>query len=108
MLETSLDAFIPFANAELFTAVIESNNPEVSLAAVNKLGKFAASADLLSLLDADERKIRMAAIRALAGQSDMGVLQRILEAFEKEKDDEVRKLYQDLHWVTREGLGGRS
>ena len=69
---------------------------------VRRFGERLPSAELVELLDAPSKEVRIETVRALRGRNELIVLQRILRAYDREEDPDIRKAYEENHWVTRE------
>lgn len=85
----------------LFRMLVSVDNPRLVSVVIDKMGPSVPGDDILPLLSHENREVRIKAIRALAGRNELTVLQEIYRAYENEKDEEVRKVYQEVHWVTR-------
>ena len=81
--------------------LVNVDNSRLVGVVIEKMGPTVSGDDILPLLQHENRAVRIKAVRALAGRNELTVLQEIFRAYENEKDEEVRKIYQDVHWVTR-------
>ena len=79
-----------------------TEDPILITQAMTRLGAVAKSEELARLLGHQDKRVRMQAIRALKGRNDLSVLQSILQGYERETDPEVREVYRELHWVTKD------
>jgi hypothetical protein len=57
---------------------------------------------MVALLSNPLKEVRIAAIRGLKNVNSTPVLQIILQAYEAEKDPDVRSAYEEELWVIRE------
>ena len=102
-LSYALDQFLTAsAPGMLFRVSRASGDARVLGIIVRRFGERLPSQDLLDLLDSPARDIRLSTIRGLRGRNELVVLQKILRAYDKEQDPELRKAYEENHWVTRE------
>lgn len=58
--------------------------------------------ELVPLLDNSDPQIRILAVRALESYNDAAALRVILDAFDREVDPEVRKVYKEIFWSARQ------
>ena len=99
----ALDLLVPFAGrTSLMKVVLGTNNPDLITKTLARLEELIPSKDLITLLGHQNKEVRVAAVRGLAGRNDLSVLQAVVKAYEREKEEDVRALYQELHWVTRD------
>jgi len=111
LVDIASDQDIDFAMAELmpfvqggslFRVIVQTNEDRLIRSALERMGEITSPEDLLTLLGHRSKAVRMEAVKALKGRNELSVLQGILQAYSREKDDEVRQLYQQIHWVTRD------
>jgi serine/threonine protein kinase len=102
-LEFAFGQFLPFSTSgSFFSILIKSDDPRLTVMAVERLSAITMSDDLLPLLQHPNMQVRIATVKALVGRNDVKVLQYIQRGYEKEKDPAVRAAYQELHWVRKE------
>ncbi len=102
-LDYAMGELMPFSGGgTLFRVLVQTNEERLIQAGLDRMGEMVSSEDLLSLLGHRSRSVRLAAVRALKGRNDLAVLQGILQAYAREKDEDVRALYREIHWVTRD------
>ena len=102
-LDYAMGELMPFAGGgTLFRVLVQTNEERLIQAGLDRMGEIISSEDLLSLLGHRSRSVRISAVKALKGRNDLAVLQGILQAYAHEKDEDVRALYRELHWVTRD------
>ena len=100
---SAIDAFEPYSARNFFDTLVKTKNAKSITLALLRFGTQLPSVQIMALLKHPNPEVRMEAVRALAGRNDISVMRDILSAYEAERDPEVRRLYQRLHWVT----GGR-
>lgn len=101
--EYALEVLSPFASeGSLLRILLEANQESLTTLALSRFGPSTPSPELIALLSHQSKVVRIGAVRALKGRNDLSVLQSVFKAFEQEKDEEVREVYRELHWVTRE------
>ncbi len=69
---------------------------------LKRFGERLPSQEVLDLLDSPSRDIRLEVVKALRGRNELVVLQRILRSYDREEDPEIRRAYEENHWVTKE------
>ncbi len=101
--EYAFDLLMPFAGrGDFLTVIVRTNVPRLILSTLDRVGSITSSDDLLSLLSFSDKEVRIAAVKTLKGRNDLAVLQSILRAYEAERDEDVRRVYREMHWVTQE------
>lgn len=104
----AFDVLMPFAqDSSLLNLLVGADVESLIVIALERLGEISSHEDLLPLLRHDSKQVRIGAIRALKGRNDLTVLRGISRAYDKERDEDVRSLYEELHWVTRKGDAAR-
>ncbi len=99
----AFDVLIPYVGVEhIFRLLSTSKDEQLVLTILDRFSKVIPSENLVELLSHPSKKVRSVAVQALEGSNELSVLQSILQAYNKEKDEEVRALYRKLHWVTAE------
>lgn len=109
-IDYAMGELMPFIQGgALFRVLVQTNEDRLIKSALERMGEITSGEDLLNLLGHRSKAVRMEAIQALKGRNELSVLQGILQAYSREKDDEVRQLYQQIHWVTRDrDAGGKA
>lgn len=91
----------------LVQAIMDSNSPAaIKIVAERHADKMGLGL-LLQLLRHDDKTVRIIGVKHLKGYNDLGALKYIIDNYEREKDPEVKKVYQDTFWVIRQRQGGR-
>ena len=102
-LEYAFDIFTPYApGGTLLKSLLRTKNEQVISRAIKRYGEISTSQDLLNLLSHQSKSVRIEAVKALRGRNELGTLQLIFRAFEKESDEEVKQVYRETHWVVRD------
>jgi hypothetical protein len=97
----AFDEVMPLTGrGRLFDAIGNSGKKELFLVALNRFGQMIPASELLELLEFGDKEEKIAALRALEGRNEVRLLQKILKAYDKEGDEEIRALYRQYHWVT--------
>ena len=104
-LEQALDSLLPFAKGGLFKVISSSNDLFLIKETLSRMGELLNDEDLLLLLSNPSKEIRIEAVKALKGRNELEILRAIVAAYDKEKDQEVKKVYNELHWVTKNRKG---
>ncbi len=100
-LEKALDKILSFVKDDsFFETIIETKQEKLILPAIPKFENVTSPDILISLLKYKNKDIRIAAVKALKGHNEVMFLSEILDAYRSENNEEVRKVYQDNHWVT--------
>ncbi|HMO17045.1 MAG TPA: hypothetical protein PKA63_00295 [Oligoflexia bacterium] len=99
-IQKAFDLVMPVSQHGLFTALVSTGDPYFVNEAVLRIGPIVPSAEVFPLLSHEMREVRIASIKALTGRNDIETLRRIARAYRNEKDQSVRKLYNEIHWVT--------
>lgn len=101
-IESAFNGLMPISQHGLFDALAKLNDSYYLLQGLNRLGMIVESPKLSLYLRHENRDIRIAAVRALVTRNDLEALQIILRGYRSEKDQEIREIYNQIHWVTRE------
>ncbi|MFN8391713.1 MAG: hypothetical protein U0136_15600 [Bdellovibrionota bacterium] len=97
---------MPFAaNGTLFKVIKQTGEERLIRMALDRLGEVTPADDLLALLSYKSKSVRIAAVKALKDRNELSVLQGILQAYGREQDEEVKAVYRENHWVTRDRDG---
>ena len=86
----------------IFSALVGSPNQGFLTYYLEKFDTFIPGPAMISVLSNSSVSVRKAAVHALRNVNNTAVLQVVLEAYEAEKDPEVKKAYVDELWVIRE------
>ena len=104
--EYAFDRLMPFAaGGKLIKVMINTNDEKLLQKTLERVGEAAPVDEIIPLLTHDSKDIRIAAIHALKGHNELNVLQAIYRAYDREKNPEVKEVYHQLHWVTRNRAG---
>ncbi|MBP9838156.1 MAG: hypothetical protein KBC84_05530 [Proteobacteria bacterium] len=99
--ENAFNQLLPYAvDGTLFNYILEANNLKLIILALDKVGEIIPDDVLIPMLGHQNKSIRIGALKALKGRNEITVLQGILNGFKAEKDEEVKAVYRELHWVT--------
>ncbi len=99
-IEEAFLRLMPISQHGLFSALVQTGDPYYITQAAERLSAILTSTEVFPYLSHEIKEVRLASVRALIGKNDLVTLQRILRAYRKEKDPEVRELYNKYHWVT--------
>ncbi len=88
-------------DSDLLDILLETRHPVVVRMVVSKYNELLGLGTLLNLLDFPEKSVRITAVRSLREFNDIGALKLIIDYYDKEKDEDVRKVYQDTFWVIK-------
>lgn len=106
-LEKELGVFDKYAkDKHLIEILVGAGNPAITKFIVIKYKDLIGIGRLLLLLNDPNKEVRMIAITSLKDYNDVGALRIIIDAYEREKDPEVKKLYEESFWVIRQRMGG--
>ncbi|MCB0322877.1 MAG: hypothetical protein KDD69_04865 [Bdellovibrionales bacterium] len=100
--KSAFEALMPFSQGGMFRVMVRTGNRFLVHEAVVRLGAITAAPDLIPLLSHPDKEIRIEAIKALQGRNELAVLQAILRAYKNEKDPDVKEVFHQVHWVTRD------
>ncbi len=98
----AFNTLMPYSGGVMFRVIVGSGSQALIRAAVNRMGPSMTTEVLLGLLDYPEKDVRMAVVAALRDRNELVALQGVLRGYERERDEEVRQKYREMHWVTRE------
>jgi serine/threonine protein kinase len=101
-IEKAFEEVLPAARSGLFQALTETGDTYFIREAALRIAPVATPKEIYSLLSSPIAEVRIAGVRALNGKNDLESLQKILKAFKNEKDPEVIKVYNEVHWVTKD------
>jgi serine/threonine protein kinase len=94
---------MPFAgNGNLFHVIRQTGDERLIRMALDRMGEITPADELLELLGHKSKSVRIAAVKALKGRNELSILQGILQAYAREKDEDVREVYRETHWVTKD------
>ncbi len=99
-------SFDKFArDSDIIQLLLRTSNPAVINGVLEKYSDQVSTSGLLNLLAHQDKGVRIAAIHALKKSNDLGALKIIVDHYEKEKDPEVRKIYEDTFWMIKNRQG---
>lgn len=102
-IDFAFDALMPYSSSgAIVNIIISSEKSQLISAVLGRLAGAIPSDELVPLLRHDNRVVRISAVKALKGRNELGVLQAIFRAYERESDPEIQELYRKIHWVTRD------
>lgn len=96
----SLDLYVK--DPDLLDILLESKNSRISRVVVTRYAADLGLGGLINLLKDGDKQVRTAAIKALKDFNDIGALKFILDAYEKERDPDVRQAYRENFWVIKQ------
>ena len=106
-IERSFSAFDRIAkNSDVIEILLRTNNAVVVRQVLQRYGEMVELGDKLNLLRNSERTVRTAAIRSIR-TNHIGALKFIIDAYEAERDPEVKALYRERFDIIREREGER-
>ncbi|MDZ4785117.1 MAG: HEAT repeat domain-containing protein, partial [bacterium] len=95
------------ADKELLGALMSADSTKVATSVIDRFREVIPVSNLLILLNDRDREVRLTAISALARSNDVGALRVILDGYEKENDQIVKKAYEEKFWVVKQRLVGK-
>ncbi len=99
----ALTAFAPYdKDPQLIKALLASNTPLIVREGLSQFPERVGLSELLGLLSIPDAQTKILALKALAAYNDIGALKLIIDAYEKESDPAVRKVYEDTFWVIKQ------
>jgi len=97
-----LEPLMPYAvSGTLLEILVKLGDARLIRMTLERVAAITSSEVLLLLIKHIDPKIRIASIRALEGRNEIRVLQDLVRGYEREKDPDVRKVYEENHWVVR-------
>lgn len=87
------------AGSDLVDVLLEATHPRIARLVVKRYAGKLGLGGLINLLGNPDKEVRLTAIRALKDYNDIGALKFIIDAYERERDPEVRAVYRDNFWV---------
>ena len=104
----ALVAFEPYLrDSELAEVLATSGKANITKVVVDNYSEMIGLGGLLALLKNPEKRVKVAAIKHLKGYNDLGALKLIVDAYEREKDPEIREIYKDNFWMIKEREASR-
>lgn len=101
-LSTAFEPLMPYAPSgtllEIFIHLADARLIKMTL---DRVAPITSSDILLQLTRHMDKDVRIAAVRALQGRNEVRALQELVQNYEREKDFEVRKVYEENHWVVK-------
>jgi len=86
----------------LLTSLLVGANPNVAKALIRRYGDRLGISALVTLLENNDLEVRRAAVKSLKGVNEVAFLKMVIDRYEKEKDPETRKVYEDTFWVIKQ------
>jgi hypothetical protein len=99
-LEEAFSRLMPISQHGLFSVLVDSGDSYFITQAAERLSAILTSEEVVPYLVHEIKEVRIASVKALFGKNDLPTLQKIVRAYKKEKDPEIRELYNKYHWVT--------
>ena len=101
-IDNAFNALMPYSGSgSLFESIVKSNDGRLIQISIDRMSSILSTPDLIKLLEHADSGVRISAIKALRDRNDITELQRILRAYDREKDEQVRQSYRDHLWVIR-------
>ncbi len=102
-ISSAFKSFEPYMKDPAITAAfLDSENVKIVKAVVSRYTKNIGLGRRLVLLTNPDKEVRIMAVKSLEGINDLAGLKMIIDYYQKEKDEEVKKIYNDTFWVIRE------
>ena len=102
-LEGALVPFEPYMrNSELAEILATSGDARITKIVVDNYSEMIGLGGLLSLLKNPDKEVKIAAINNLKGYNDLGALKLIVDAYERERDPEIKQLFRENFWMIEE------
>ncbi len=96
-------AFEPLLkDSRVINAMLDTKDPFITKLILERYSSSLGLGALLSMLRNDDPSVRILALQSLKNFNDVGALKLLLDSYEKEKDESVRKVYRDNFWMIRE------
>ncbi len=96
----SLSVLDPYVkDSRLINLMLQANNPQVTRLVIDKYSGMLGPGTLLNLLKNSDPNVRMLAIRSLKPYNEISTLKVVIDSYDKEKDEEVRKVYRETFWM---------
>jgi serine/threonine protein kinase len=102
----SVSVFEPYLKDQtVMAALLDNKQPQIVKALLQKYMKHVGLGRRLALLEYPDKEVKMMAIASLKSMNDVFGLKIILDHYAKEKDPEIKKLYQETFEVIAEKEG---
>jgi hypothetical protein len=99
---TAIQTFDAFArDGVLIDILLESDQALVITTVLEHYRDLLSTGARIELLQHPAPEVRLAAINALKDTNDIGALKLIIDAFEMEREEQVRQRYKEVFWVIR-------
>ncbi len=85
--------------------LLEVTEPKLQLALMKSFPDQLGAGRLINLLSSEQSAVKLLAIEHLKQYNQVQLLQLILEAFRKERDETVKNAYREAFWFIREREG---
>lgn len=87
---------------DLLRIVFSLSNDSLVSSAFKIFRQQLTVAQLLQFLNHPSKEVRLSAVESLIGVKELGAMKIILDSYNKEKDAEIRRIYEDNFWFIRE------
>lgn len=90
------------ADRKIFSLLMQIENQDVCMLVFKEMRTELTISQLINLLGHPYAEVRMAAIESLKGVKDLGGMKLILDFYRKEKNPDVKGMYEREFWFIRE------
>jgi serine/threonine protein kinase len=90
------------ADNKLLDILLRTNEPKFLQALIKEFPNSLGAGRLINLLSFNDQTVKLLAINQLKDYNQIQLLQLILEAFNREKDETVKQAYRDSFWFIKE------
>lgn len=98
----ALEPLMPYAvSGKLLEIFVNYGDARLISMLLDRVAQITGSDTLLKLTKHADPAIRISAVRALQGRNEVRVLQDLVRGYERERDPNVRKVYEENHWVVK-------
>lgn len=101
---SSFDKYVK--DTDLIDILLDTDHPLITMEVVRRYSTLLGLGTLLDLLEANDPEVRISAVNALKGYNDIGALKLIIDHYEDERDEKVRAVYKENFWVIKQREGG--
>lgn len=99
----AVQVFEPYvSDTSLVDILLDSSQYLIVKAVVERYSRSLGLGRLLSLLKNPDKAVRTTAVAALKSYNDVSALKIVIDAYESEKDEEVRQAYKDSFWFIKQ------
>ena len=89
-------------DAKIIKVLLNSQNMTIIRYVLDKYPNAVSLGPLLDLLESPDKDIRLISVHLLGSYNDVGAIKLIIDHYEKERDPEVKKLYEQTFWVIKQ------